>query len=76
MSLKYFIETKGGKYDEYEAAGIRLSGTEEYNEVHNRVRNERLYPLDYGKAEDAQMSPKEKFRATVSFKLLTNLSNL
>ncbi|XP_066969168.1 52 kDa repressor of the inhibitor of the protein kinase-like [Macrobrachium rosenbergii] len=62
-SLKTFIETKREKYEEYEAAGIRLSGTEEYTEVRHCVRNVRLNPLDYGKAEDAQMSPKVKFRA-------------
>ncbi|XP_066965706.1 zinc finger MYM-type protein 1-like [Macrobrachium rosenbergii] len=62
-SLKTFIETKREKYEEYEAAGIRLSGTEEYTEVRHCVRNVRLNPLDYGKAEDAQMRPKVKFPA-------------
>ncbi|XP_066947126.1 uncharacterized protein [Macrobrachium rosenbergii] len=62
-SLKTFIETKREKYEEYEAAGIRLSGTEEYTEVRHCVRNVRLNPLDYGNAKDAQMSRKVKFCA-------------
>ena len=65
-SLETFIETKRDKFDEYEEAGIKLSGTKEYTEVRHRVRNVRLNPLDYGKAEDTQMTPRERFR-TESF---------
>lgn len=63
-SLKSFVESKRGEYDKYEEAAKRLSNTNQYVESRTRTRNVRLNPLDYMKAQEANLSPKDKFKVS------------
>ena len=68
ISLKSFVESRRECYTEYEEKGAKLSGTTEYKQTvtRQRIRSVRLNPLDYGQAQEAQLSPAQKFK-TESF---------
>jgi len=63
-SLKLFVESKRNDFDKYEEAAKKISHTDQYVQSRNRARHVRLNPLDYGKAQDANLSPKEKYKVS------------
>jgi len=63
-SLKLFVESKRNDFDKYEEATRKISHTDQYVQSRTRARNVRLNPLDYGKAQDANLSPKEKYKVS------------
>lgn len=73
-SLKTFVEYKRNEFDVYEAAGKKLSGTEEYTSVRVRSINVRLQPLNYGKTSAVQLSSRDKFRIESFLQVLDQLT--
>ena len=67
-SLKDYVASKRDSFDTYEKQGEELSGSADYvqTKTRHKRRNVRLNPLDYGHAEEVQLSPSEKYR-TESF---------
>lgn len=63
--LKDCISSKRDDFKNYEKHGEQLSGSSEYvqNTTRRRQRNVRLDPLDYGRAEEVQLSPSSKYKA-------------
>ena len=63
-SLKDYVASKRDSFDTYEKQGQELSGSADYvqTKTRHKRRNVRLNPLDYGHAEEAQLSPSEKYR--------------
>ncbi|CAH0560422.1 unnamed protein product [Brassicogethes aeneus] len=59
-SLKLFVESKRDEFDKYEEAAKGISSTNQYIQSRTRTRNVRLDPLDYMKAQDANLSHKDK----------------
>ena len=67
-SLKTFITSKRDTFGVYESQGKELAGTSDYVLTKTRVRSRsiRLNPLDYGRTEEAHLSPSERYK-TESF---------
>lgn len=67
-SLKSYVASKRDSFYEYEDQGKELTGTDEYIQAKTRrqKRNVRQNPLDYSLAEEAHLSPSEKYK-TESF---------
>ncbi|CAH0563685.1 unnamed protein product [Brassicogethes aeneus] len=63
-SLKLFVESKRDEFDRYEEAAKGISSTDQYVQSRSRTRNVRLDPVDYMKAQDANLSPKDKFKVS------------
>lgn len=64
-SLKEYVASKRDSFHTYEKEGEQLSQSgSAYKAVESRQkrRNVRLNPLDYGHAEEVQLSPSEKYR--------------
>lgn len=63
-SLKVFIESKRDSFEDYEKAGMEMSGTKEYMLIKRRRRNVRLVPLDEPRhsSPETEMTQSEKFR--------------
>ena len=62
QSLSVFVGSLRDRFDEYVTNGGELSGTSEFTVHRARKRNTRLNPLDYGKAENTSLEPKDSFR--------------
>lgn len=75
-SLKSFVESKRNDFDKYEEAAKKISHTDEYVQslTRTRTKNVRLNPLDYGKAQDANLSPKEKYKVSAFIPVVDQLS--
>ncbi|CAH0554111.1 unnamed protein product [Brassicogethes aeneus] len=63
-SLKLFVESKRDEFDKYEEAAKGISSTDQYVQSRTRTGNVRLDPLDYMKAQDANLSQKDKFKVS------------
>ncbi|CAH0554065.1 unnamed protein product [Brassicogethes aeneus] len=63
-SLKLFVESKRDEFDKYEEAAKGIPSTDQYVQSRTSTRNVRLDPLDYMKAQDANLSPKDKFKVS------------
>jgi len=72
-SLKLFVEPKRNNFDKYEEAAKKISHTDQYVQSRTRTRNVRLNPLDYGKAQDANLSPKEKYKLSAFIPVVDQL---
>ncbi|XP_068994056.1 zinc finger MYM-type protein 1-like [Neodiprion pinetum] len=74
-SLKSFVESKRNDFDKYEEAAKKISQTDEYvqSRTRTRTRNVRLNPLNYGKAQDANLSPKEKYKVSAFIPVVDQL---
>jgi len=62
--LRDFVSSKRDSFESYERQGEQLCGSSQYlqSTTRQRRRNVRLDPLDYGRAEGAQMCPSLRFR--------------
>lgn len=72
-SLKLFVESKRNDFDKYEEAAKKISHNDQYLQSRTRARNVRLNPLDYGKAQDANLSPKEKYKVSAFIPVIDQL---
>ncbi|CAH0554104.1 unnamed protein product [Brassicogethes aeneus] len=63
-SLKLFVEFKRDEFEKYEEAAKGISSTDHYVQSRTRTRNVRLDPLDYMKAQDANLLRKDKFKVS------------
>ncbi|CAI6371985.1 unnamed protein product [Macrosiphum euphorbiae] len=72
-SLKLYVESKRNDFDKYEEAAKKISHTDQYIQSRTRTRNVRLNPLDYGKAQDANLSPKEKYKVSAFIPVIDQL---
>ncbi|KAK6186835.1 hypothetical protein SNE40_006103 [Patella caerulea] len=61
-SLRVFVESLRDRFDDFLTDGIERSGTNDFDAPRSRKRNVRLDPLDYGRAEEASLSPEDAFR--------------
>ena len=60
-SLKDFISSKRESFENYEKQGKELCGSSQ-TVIRQRRHNIRLQPLDYGRAEEAQLNSSLKFK--------------
>lgn len=63
--LKALVSEKRDSFEDYERQGEELCGSCEYVQTgtRQRRRNVRLDPLDYGRAEEAQLNPSLRYKA-------------
>ncbi|KAG5895377.1 hypothetical protein JTB14_029600 [Gonioctena quinquepunctata] len=72
-SLKLFVQSEREEFDKYEEAAKGISNTDQYLQSRTRTRNVRLNPLDYIRAQNANLSPKEKFKESDFIQVIDQL---
>ena len=73
-SLKTYVEGLRNKFEEFEEMGGKLTANEEYRDANIRKRQRSVKIKRYdGSAEDAQLSPRDKFITEVFLPIVDNL---
>ena len=76
-SLGSFVRSKRDCFDEYERRGMEITGISSYIQATSRIRrrNVRMLSLDYGQAQEASLTPAEKFRTENFLPVIDQLMN-